>query len=195
MKKVMLMVAFMVAAVAASAQVYIGGSLGVNTGKDKHVDADGVDSPTETNFNITPEIGYYFDDKWSVGLGIGYGFSSVEDESKTNSFNIDPYVRYNFVKWNSVSLFVQGGLGYSWSKITPDDDDDPEYTTDKFYIGFKPGVRVDLTDKLAFVATVGNLGWETGKENAKEDVDYKNGNKFDFNVNLSSINFAMYYNF
>ena len=74
MKKVMLMVAFMVATVAASAQVYIGGGLGVNSYKPIH--QDGVDVDATTTFSIIPEIGYNLDDKWTVGIGIGYEHAS-----------------------------------------------------------------------------------------------------------------------
>lgn len=206
MKKVMLMVAFMVAAVAASAQVYIGGGLGVNTHTPAHHEDDDPDAVTK--FSIIPEIGYNLDDKWTVGIGIGYEYMSNSrittefrsiDFDKMNGFVIAPYARYHFVKWNNVSLFVQGGLSYTWGKATVDGDkdagiEDYEATMGTFEIGFKPGVKVDLSEKISFVATVGNLGWETTSYGG----DIKNvdaSSTFDFGVDLSSINFAMYYNF
>lgn len=205
MKKVMLMVAFMVATVAASAQVYIGGGLGVNSYKPIH--QDGVDVDATTTFSIIPEIGYNLDDKWTVGIGIGYEHASnislttFNDETfdKMNGFTIQPYARYHFVKWNNVSLFIQGGLGYTYGKATIDGDEDLDTedfdaTVSTFYIAFKPGVKVDLSDKLSFVASVGNLGWETTSLGGDIE-DMKASSTFDFNVDLSQVNFAMYYNF
>ena len=55
MKKIVLMAAFMVASIAASAQVYVGGSLGLESLKANK------DAKTTTSFSIQPEIGYNLD--------------------------------------------------------------------------------------------------------------------------------------
>lgn len=64
MKKVMMMVALLVATVAASAQVYVGGGIGIGSSKDAH--AEGVDVDAKTTFYITPEIGYNLSATWQL---------------------------------------------------------------------------------------------------------------------------------
>ena len=208
MKKVMLMVAFMVATVAASAQVYIGGGFGINSSKPAQPENANIDATT--TISIIPEIGYKLSDKWTVGLGIGYTHTSnpssdqvlgYEGVDKLNGFVIAPYARYHFVKWNKVGLFIQGGLSYTSMKGTAEADDengwesDVDGTVSTFYIGFKPGIQVDLSEKLSLVATVGNLGWSTSSYGGDVWEDYDASSTFDFGVDLSQINFAMYYNF
>lgn len=204
MKKVILMVAFIAATVAANAQFYIGGGFQLNSSKPVH--AEDADVDATTRFSLIPEIGYNIDDKWTIGLGIGYkhisNFTLTVDDyklgfDKMNGFTIQPYVRYNFVKWNNVSLFAQGGLGYTYAKGTVEGErrsDDFDATIGTFYIGFMPGVKVDLSKKLSLIATIGNLGWETTSVGG--DIDgIDPSSTFDLNVDLSQINFAMYYNF
>ena len=201
------MVAFMVATVAASAQVYIGGGIGINSTKPAQAENANIDATT--TFSIVPEIGYKLSDKWTVGIGIGYTHTSNPTEEQTgfdgvdklNGFVIAPYARYHFVKWNKVGLFLQGGLSYTNLKGTAEADDENGWESDidgtigTFYIGFKPGIQVDLSEKLSLVATVGNLGWETTSLGGDVWENYDASSTFDFGVDLTQINFAMYYNF
>ena len=62
---------------------------------------------------------------------------------------------------------------------------------------FKRGAKsiVDLSEKLSLVATVGNLGWETTSLGGDVWENYDASSTFDFGVDLTQINFAMYYNF
>ena len=83
-----MMVALLVATVAASAQVYVGGGIGIGSSKDAH--AEGVDVDAKTTFYITPEIGYNLSDNLAVGIGLGYNHSKKGD-FKTNGFSIEPY--------------------------------------------------------------------------------------------------------
>lgn len=181
MKKLFMMAAFAVASVAASAQVYVGGSVGFGSSK---ADYDGAKAAT--NFTIMPEIGYNLDENWAVGIGIGYS-SEKEAEVKTEGFTIEPYARYTFAKWNNVGLFVDGLVGYTTSKTTEDDEADIKANT--LRIGFRPGISYSPTQKLSLVAT---LGW-AGYKNT--DLDAYKVNSYGVNVDLSTVNFALYYNF
>lgn len=68
--------------------MYLGGnlSLGVSTTGIKN-----FDSETTVGFGIAPEFGYFFANKWKVGMGISY---YVQEETHTMSFmpNIAYYV-------------------------------------------------------------------------------------------------------
>ena len=65
MKKVMMTLVAAMITVAASAQVYVGGSLGIGSVKLGANDA-------KTSFKIVPEIGYNIKDACAVGWAVGY---------------------------------------------------------------------------------------------------------------------------
>ena len=61
MKKILMSVVAAMFAVCASAQVYVGGNVGIAS-----VDAGGSDN--ETVYSLLPEVGYKFNDDWAAGV-------------------------------------------------------------------------------------------------------------------------------
>ena len=159
-----------------NAQWYVGGTVGYNYTKDKNTD---VKSNT---FVITPELGYNLNEKWAVGMKIGYAYNKVDD-AKSNEFVVNPYARYTFVKLDKVNFFVDGGFEYNYVKVEDD-------SANGFGISFKPGVAVNLNEKISFVAHVGNFGWASAKAKNAKSVQ-----SVDLGLNLTSVDFGLYYNF
>ncbi len=159
-----------------NAQWYVGGTVGYNYTKDKNTD---VKSNT---FVITPELGYNLNEKWAVGMKIGYAYNKVDD-AKSNEFVVNPYARYTFVKLDKVNFFVDGGFEYNYVKVEDD-------SANGFGISFKPGVAVNLNEKISFVAHVGNFGWSSAKAKNAKSVQ-----SVDLGLNLTSVDFGLYYNF
>ncbi|SFO52439.1 Outer membrane protein beta-barrel domain-containing protein [Prevotella sp. tf2-5] len=159
-----------------NAQWYVGGTVGYNYTKDKNTD---VKSNT---FVITPELGYNLNEKWAVGMKIGYAYNKVDD-AKSNEFVVNPYARYTFVKLDKVNFFVDGGFEYNYVKVEDD-------SANGFGISFKPGVAVNLNEKISFVAHVGNFGWSSAKAKNAKSVQ-----SVDLGLNLASVDFGLYYNF
>ena len=172
-----------VMAVSASAQVYVGGNVGIAS-----YDPGYEGSKSETVYSVLPEIGYSFDSDWAAGVAFGWSKGALRqndltfDSDMTHTFEVNPYVRYTAIKGKVVNVFVDGAFGYkhyndlgnSWS------------------LGLKPGVAVNLNDKLSFVAHAGFLGWTT----SKPDVDgAKSTNTFGFDLDGSDLSFGFYYNF
>ena len=180
MKKIMMTLAAVCVAATMNAQVYLGGSVGVATSS--------YDGNSTTVWSILPEVGYNLDEKWAVGMTVGYGESRVKVKNagseKVKTFQISPYARYTFVKFDKINLFVDGGVGYKHENYAGT-------KTNTFAIGFKPGVAVNLNEKLSFVAHVGFLGYE----NEKVKGDDKSTNTFGFDINGNSLSFGVYYNF
>ena len=183
MKKIMMTLAAVCVAATMNAQVYVGGSLGFETSSQ-----DGV---TNSELTLMPELGYALDENFAVGIAFGYGQEShdVEVEGltvtrKNKKFKINPYLRYNFVKLDKVNVFVDGGLEYVHK-------DDAGAKNNTFGIGVRPGVAVNLNDKLSFVSHFGWLGYS----NSKDDYEgAKAKNTFGFKL-ASSVSFGLYYNF
>ena len=105
MKKLFLTLAVAAASLTASAQVYVGGEVGLWRNKDAN----------HTNFTIKPYLGYKLSDKWDLGIGIGYEHD-YENHVKKSSFDVDPYARWSYVKFGPVSLFLDMGFGVATYK-------------------------------------------------------------------------------
>ena len=181
MKKVMMTLVAALMTVAASAQVYVGGSLGIGSVKLGANDA-------KTSFKIVPEIGYNINDEWAVGLAIGYqqgecklGKADYLQETEMKLFGVNPYVRNTFLRTKYVNVFVDGGLTYQTVK---------DFGSD-FQIGLKPGVAVNFNDKLSFVAHIGFIGYETFSPKG----DGKSSNTVGVDLDGNNITFGLYWNF
>ena len=100
MKKILLSFAVACVSLAASAQGYVGGSVGIASSK-----TDGSDAVT--TYQFLPEIGVNLDENWSIGTVVGWGKGDpvqYEGESR-NYFKIAPYARYTFVHSKYVNAF------------------------------------------------------------------------------------------
>lgn len=184
MKKILMTLAAAFVAVAASAQVYVGGSLGINSTK-----IDGEDDATIT-YKFLPEIGYKFSDSWAAGVNFGWakeGVTSDDDDLTVNTFEVNPYARFTFVKGKVVNVFCDGSVGYKhYNKVD----------TDLYSIGLRPGVSVNI-DKFSIVAHVGFFGWNHSETNYKV-YNKENTIKTDSwvaGVDGTNLSLGLFYNF
>ena len=183
MKKIFAVALVAMMTMTVNAQVYVGGGVGFQTTSQ--------DGNSETFFKLVPEIGYNLDENWAVGIAVGYGehkttlkSGNLKTTAKVKAFEIAPYARYTFAKFDKVNLFVDGTVDY----LHTDNAGDKNNT---FSIGLKPGVAVNLNDKLSFVAHAGFLGYQ----NDKVKGDDKSTNTFGLNLDGSNLSFGVYYNF
>ncbi len=180
MKKIMMTLAAVCVAATMNAQVYLGGSVGFQTSS--------CDGDSETYFQLLPEIGYNLNENWAVGVAVGYGQSKTKvsgSTAKIKAFTVAPYARYTFLKFDRVNLFLDGGVDYTRTSILGT-------KTNAFGVGIKPGVAVNLNDKLSFVAHAGFLGYNY----EKVDVDgAKAVNTFGAAIDATNLSFGVYYNF
>ena len=67
----------------------------------------------QTNFKITPLVGYFLKDKFAAGLNPSLTYVSNNVGSTSTIINIGPFVRYYFLDAeNIVNLFAQSGYAY-----------------------------------------------------------------------------------
>ncbi|MDH6310221.1 long-subunit fatty acid transport protein [Dysgonomonas sp. PFB1-18] len=168
-------------------QIWVGGAVGIKSSKVKGMDAN-------TSYRILPEIGYILTDNVAIAVSLGYehneGTVSYEDvegntlfgTGKTDGFKVNPFVRYSFLKGDIGSMFIDGGVGYMYSKTKGSDTKNHDLE-----IGFRPGVAVKVSDRLSLSAKYGFLGYEYSKEgNAKRNTF---GFDFDFSQALVGVSF------
>lgn len=136
MKKYILFLLILFAGMSAKSQVYVGGTLGLQA---KVVSFDG-DSDSESAFSVTPEVGYYFSDRWAVGATIPVGFGN-----DITTVGVFPYVRFDFAKAGIVDFF--GELALGWGHISSNG-----YGTNGFESALRPGLKINLSKKFALVA-------------------------------------------
>ena len=168
MKKFFMSMAAMVVAISVSAQVYVGGGMGLASQKVG-------DGDSKLSYKLVPEIGYQFNKQWEAGLSVGW--EGVEDGAHT--FEIAPYARYNFCTTKLVDLFLEGTVGYKHY----------EHDVDGYEFGIKPGIKVNLSDNVAFVTKVGFLGYQ---QKGTDDFKVK---KFGFDLDGTNIQFGVNYKF
>lgn len=143
MKKILLFVLVAVAAISMNAQdVYMAGNVSMWRNDDANT----------TSFKIAPEIGYNLSEEWSIGSEFGYMYDYV-NKSKTNTFSVAPYARYSYYNNGSVRLFLDGGFGFSTTKVKGHDSENG------YQIGLKPGIAVKLNDHFSVLAKVGFIGY------------------------------------
>lgn len=177
MKKILMTLAMGMMALTMNAQMYIGGSVGFQSVTPEVGDG-------ETSVQFVPEIGMQLNDQWGVGVQIGYisdkaGAYGLGAES---AFSFSPYARYTAMKLKNVNLFFDGGFDYIQTKNAK---------VNAFGIGIKPGVAVNLNEKLSFVAHFGFLGYQT----INPDGDDNNITNIGFDLDASELTFGLYYNF
>ena len=201
MKKIMMTLAAVCVAATMNAQVYLGGTFGLGF-ENKLIDQkDPTKDATGMAFQIKPEIGYNLDEKSSVGVVLGFGITNntnemlgsaasifgrgVKTDKSAIQFEIAPYYRYKFVQFDKVDLFIDAQVGFIYTKLD-------EWNNTTFNIGVRPGVAYNASDKISFVAKLGQgLFFQSSK-----DKDSDAQSKFGLNANtLAPLEIGMYYNF
>lgn len=175
MKKLVLAVALVGSALAANAQVYLGGKLGLVNMKDKNRGAE------STAVTLAPEIGYKLSSNTAVGTTIGYSLIDPKgDKNNTSVFEFNPYVRYTAARVGAVSFILDGALGFNWASHEA-------VSGSKFgwSAGIRPGISVDLNRNWNFIAGFGEVGYS--KVNEVETFGYDFG--------TTGVNLGFYYNF
>lgn len=181
MKKILLLAVAAVMALGASAQTnkwYAGGQVTFGRTTEQ---PSGVKS---TQVTVLPELGYNMTDNFGVGAQVGVQYRKSGGEEKT-VFQINPYARYTYLKYERVNLFVDGGVDLGIGSAHGS-------TAVQFGLGFRPGVSFNINDKFSLVAHVGFLGYQGGNRAAKDNGAPEN---WGLNLNSNNIMFGFYYNF
>lgn len=144
MKKLLLSLLVLVATLSVNAQdIYMGGTFNLW----RNMDAN------RTNFTVAPEIGYNLNKQWAIGVTLSYAHDYYQ-KRKTNGIAIAPYARFSYYENKIVRLFVDGGLGFSTSRIKGADS-----AYNGYEIGFKPGIALKLNKSFSLIAKCGFVGF------------------------------------
>ena len=173
MKKIILTALVAASSLCANAQLWLGGSVGLNNVSPKVGDSN-------TSFSIAPTIGYSLDENWDIALEVSYATNGDGDAvvggTEKDKFVISPFARYNFAKCGIATFFIDGGFGFG--KVNYQNDTDK--TT--FNIGVRPGVKVELSPKVDLDAKLGYLGYRNVKDQYSQIGLSANGETLSFGL-------------
>lgn len=184
MKKAIILALLLLCIVPVSAQVWLGGELGFsfNEASNSH---NGDDSSSSMQlYTFSPKVGYDFNDRFAVGLHIGFSYSflstdntykgeSYESSYTSRTISLFPFVRYSFAEWGKVRFFVDGGVGYDYNY----DGSNRYYPQRRYYAALKPGITYPLNDRFGLIAHLGDLSY--GRKEKENSDSY---NEFSFNL-------------
>ena len=194
MKKLFITIAFVAATMFASAQLYVGGSLGMTTNGGTIKTKAGNETKTRDqdksfSFTFAPEAGFMFADNMGAGLKLNFGLTKVtsKDEDvdpvettvdKTTTIGFTPYFRYVFAEVDNFKFYadaqVEFGIVKPQTKVTGGNDpgttDNPKTTN--FGFGIVPGMAYQLTDNISMNCELHilKLGFNTSKTVAKDVI-------------------------
>ena len=204
MKKILMTLVAAMATVSMSAQYYVGGTLGFGSSKDKTNPAAELST---SSFRINPEIGMALDDKLGVGIVLDFQSNTRKTENTVATpttsvettitrFALEPYARYQFLKFGKANIFIDGGLSFG---ITSQKDMKAGMDLALFA---QPGVAFDINDQWSIVAKFTDMFWLGYSKQPIADVAGAPDapSSFDFGAstggfNLGGLNFGVYYKF
>lgn len=172
-----------------TSKYWVGGSIGFTATDDG--------SDTYTNYNVVPEFGFTLSDR--LGLGMKLGYQHVEsgnamllnevielDGNDVNIFSVNPFLRIACLKGNLGGLFVDGGVSYAYAKIKDIyvsdyfGGDRMNVKMNIFEVGFRPGVSLNVSNRVSLLGRFGFLGWQQVNVDGGSKV---NNYGLDFNLN------------
>jgi len=181
-------------------QIFIGGSLGVNSngGKSTHY-GNTEDLSSNFSFLFAPMAGYYINDYFAVGLKVNLSNSVskqyvpvFEDDVKSSQtqWGVAAFSRYNIGELGKFSLTLEGSLGMSkmYPKTTIKTETTKGFQESTLSVNVVPLLSYSLTDRLNIESQLNflNLGFNT--KTRRDDDKYilkETRNSFSFGVNNS----------
>jgi hypothetical protein len=188
MKKILLVVGLLCAAMIGNAQVFIGGGIGFGTSSQKNGDGDKIS--TETQFGFSPEIGFSLTEKFDIGISgvIGTGKEKVwpvpggniVNETEETAWGVAPFVRYSFAEFGNFEILGRADIGFAGTK-------EGDYTTFGFGINVVPVLAYNVSDNVQLLTQLNFLGLGFNNVTQKYDGE-KTGSSMDFGLNIDSKN-------
>ena len=222
MKKTLIILAITIIAIQVNAQWFIGGDIGVNVSNvNQNREYEGNElniNFTEVSFNIAPRFGYYFNNKFALGLsaflGANFKINKSNNTTKYQEYSVRwgafPFVRYSVFTYKKFSIILQGNTGIGGSqgfwKVENLNSERGLNTLAIRVFSVYPILGFNLTDHiqmeagLNFLSLGYNIDIYKGVDYDNTKVDYT---KHDFNfgfksssiLSLSQLQFGMIYKF
>ena len=208
MKKIYVTIIFVLASAGVcKAQFFLGGELGIggSSGKNKGTVAGvttEIKAPSTFEFLIAPKLGYFINDKLSIGLSLSYGMEQTttlvptKETIANHAFGGSPYVRYAFASVGKFSFVAEGRIDVfgGMVKINPSAID----VKNSFFragISIVPVITYNLGEHFVFDARLNFLSLGYSHTRAKTSVTIggvesptiDSRNNFEFSVDSDNV--------
>lgn len=182
----------------AKAQLYVGGSLGVNGNNSKEVDNGKTElNPSSTTIGFSPEVGFFLSDNFAVGLYLNSSFTFWNDrdsanplKTNTTTWGIAPYARWYAIQSDKFGLFLEGQLFFlhNGGKSTAGGVSTEAPKTNAFGLQIVPGLSYNLTDNLQLQMRLDVLGAHFTHSTTTSPVTKVKDVSNDYGLNFNSHN-------
>ena len=208
MKKFLIVIVVVFSAVNVNAQWFLGGDVGLGVENvNRKIDSVLEHSSTNGNFSLSPKVGYYFNEKFALGLNFRIGTTfrmdtlknaTYKDKEYNVNWSICPFVRYSVFTYKRISLILEGKIGVGMSHTFH------KIESDKIIKGFTilsigvfnvtPILSFNLTEHFQMEAGLNFLNFGYNVDITKANIEEETGAlkvniiKHDFNTGFNSGN-------
>lgn len=182
MKKLLLVLIFVALGLVSNAQLFVAGSVsaqysGGKTEYNSPMYTTYDDDPKEVGFTVKPAVGYMIPGKsYGFGLSLGYAYDSEKDYDYTsneigdvivhpymkkysNIFEVGPFFRYAYAKFDKITLYADFKVPVSFGKLKEGSDNVVKDVERAFAIGARliPGLTYKFNNHILFTTEIGLL--------------------------------------
>jgi len=173
----------------------IGANLGFSsanseTEQNLNGDPSGTEGSTAAQFNITPSIGYFLANNFTLGIGMDYTYNSIERPNEEKASDSDllfgPFARYYVPLDNNMAFFIEGTMGFGSSDEESNIGDvSQDISNNVFAVGIGPGFTIFSENGIGIEAQL--------KYNyAESDADFEfEGDDVNVNTITNQIDFSV----
>ncbi len=153
MKKLLLtsLVAVFAASGAQAADYFVGGSAALS-----------MDNTHSKNFMVAPEVGWIYNEKWDLGVRVGFDYSHNLDVAALNAEIDDVYMygagvfaRYNVAEFGGVKLLLKGGVDANFVTLSEADHTETAKMLGAYVV---PMITYDISDAFTLYAELNFAG-------------------------------------
>jgi len=193
MKKVILSLAAVVAfAVGANAQTEKGKWILGGTASYQSVKSDADGAKAAQNLSVVPNVGYFVNDNFALGTGVGYNYSKIGSASATGqneSFVVSPFGRYYVDLSDQFKFFGQASvpLAFGTVKATDANGDTGAKAGSSTSVGvaLSPGFAYFPTKKIGVEFAFSGLSYNSYKVEDGSGNDLKGAGSESFAIGTS----------
>jgi hypothetical protein len=139
-------------------KLILGGNVGFNSTK-----VEGA-AKSDVSFSVVPSVGYFVDNNFAIGTGVGYNYNKQVSENTLNqAFVVAPFGRYYVGLSDQFKFFGQLSvpMAFGNNKIVNDNGDTGAKVASTTSIGVNiaPGFAFFPTKRIGIEVSVNGLGY------------------------------------
>lgn len=172
--------------------------------------AFGLNDEHKSGLMIAPELGYQYNDRWSFGADVHFGYMNekaaianedAEIKADTYGYGVGVFTRYKVAQFGGAKVLLKGRFGADWETYASDDENIDGEMTMGLNASIVPMVTYDISESFTLYANLNFLGVYAGYDFENKDL----GRKSSWNVggytdsgnvaNTSDFQIGFLYNF